>query len=397
MSLADDVLQRLLARGERARLRASDRAIRESFTSPDSLFWKQSLDERDAFHLRMRQAAASGAVALQWAKQGGDDRPLASVRLLDLDRLATYLGATTRADQAQLAARRLEHWCARYPRVGEILERWRVLKPAHGLTPDDAGDLEEALRVMDELERMGRKDQVLRAFSASFFHDSKRIESLARHLDALTCDSLGAPARPAREVFSTLGLVKAAMPFLIAGQGMLKLAAGQQCPVVTPYLGVAPDAVEGFAGTPGWVMAVENLTTFHQAADLVAQRGGGLVVYTGGMPSPSWCRAYAALLASLASDIPTYHWGDVDEGGFRIAAHIRVHCVGPQRLYQPWLMSIDARTRGARQIPLGSLQAMQRSARRAGWLDLVDHLQAFAIEQEALPVDLPGRPALGAN
>lgn len=392
MSLADRALHRLLERGERARLRQSDRAIRESFKAPESPFWSQSLDERDAFHRGMRQAEAAGAVRLEWSRQGGDDRTLDAVQLIDLDRLVAHLGATTRGERARHAAERLGAWAERYPRVGEILDAWTRLKPVRGLTPADAGDLEDAIGVLVELESRGAKDQVLRAFSASLFGDSKRVEALSRHLDLLTAESLTAPARPDREVFDALGLLKAALPFLVTGRGVLELAGGIECPVVAPYVGVAPEVVAGFRGSPGWVMTVENLTTFHQVAAALQPHAGGLAIYTGGMPSPGWCRAYRGILGALPEHVPVYHWGDVDEGGFRIAAHLRERCVG-QRSFEPWLMEATPACAGARTTGQSTWRSMRRGAERAGWHALAERLPALTLEQEALAATLPEEPA----
>jgi hypothetical protein len=395
MSLAERTLARLLERGERARLRGSKRALRESFKALDSPFWALSLDEREALYVRMRQAAACGAVLLRWAAVGGDDRPLETVELANLDRLATFLGRPLRMERADAAADRLQPWAATYPRVADIVETWRQLKPVRGLGPSTTHDLEDALRVLDTLSHGGRRDQVLRALSVQLFGDSKRIEALGRHLDVLTSESLASPARPVREVFAGLGLVKAAMPFLVSGQGRLALANGEECPVAAPYIGVAPEAVGGFAGEISWILTIENLTTFHQVAAQIQSAKAGLAVYTGGMPSPNWCRAYRTILDALPPAVPAYHWGDVDEGGFRIAAHIRGQCIGT-RAYRPWLMAIDAQVPGAVDLGPAALRAMQAAAARAGWSDLALSMTPFGIEQEALAPQLPPRMTEGS-
>lgn len=92
------------------------------------------------------------------------------------------------------------------------------------------------------------------------------------------------------------------------------------------------------------MLTIENLTPFHLAAQLEGV-GRAIRDYTGGMPSPAWARTYRSILASLPVAVPTYHWGDVDVGGFRIAAQIRRH-IEFDRTYLPWLMNIDQQ-RGA--------------------------------------------------
>src|SRR3546814_5239040 len=75
------------------------------------------------------------------------------------------------------------------------------------------------------------EDQIVRVFSRHLFRDSKRIEALVRHIDLLTAEQFGSPARQQEEVFGALGLVKEPQPFLMAGTGHLMLESSQGCPV----------------------------------------------------------------------------------------------------------------------------------------------------------------------
>ena len=388
MSLADDVLADLLQRGERARLRGSDRAIQTAFTGANSPYWQQGYEQRQHAHLRFAAAERSGAVQLRWAKQGGDDRPLEQVRLLDVGSLAAFLGIASNAETMQRACAALKDWLAAYPRVTELLDAWEHLKSPRGLGAQSAADFADALRVLDALQAEHDDDQIVRVLSRHLFRDSKRIEALARHIDLLTAEQLGAPARQQEEVFGTLGLVKEPQPFLVAGTGHLALEASQFCPVANPFVGVSSRHVIGYAGAPAWVLSIENLTTFHQACRH-PDAAFGLLLYTGGMPSPSWCRAYARILDAIPMSVPVYHWGDIDQGGFRIAAHIRRRCI-LRHAFHPWLMDA-ARLSG---IPFSEATDavhvnMARHARDAGWDALSNHLLPRTIEQEGLPVRLP--------
>src|SRR5690606_20548781 len=128
-----------LARGERARLRGSNRAIRESFGAHESAYWKQSLDERDQMHAHMQDAEVKGAIELEWAKQGGDDRPLEAIVLRDLDELADYLELPTTSASVARAAGLLAPW-KHVPRVTELLSIWSNLKRVRSLGPGAAAD-----------------------------------------------------------------------------------------------------------------------------------------------------------------------------------------------------------------------------------------------------------------
>lgn len=51
-------------------------------------------------------------------------------------------------------------------------------------------------------------------------------------------------------------------------------------------------------------------------------RSGAILrcIYTAGMPLPAWRTTHAKLLAGVPAGTPVHHWGEVDEGGFMIAA-----------------------------------------------------------------------------
>lgn len=384
--LADDLLSDLLARAERSAL-SSGRTAKEQVRKLDA-YWALPLKERDAFHERMRVAERRGAIAVDWSKQGGDDKTVDLISVESIAALATFLGIKTSADEIQTAHELLAPWSSQ-PRVQQILERWRSGKKARGLGAASASMFVDALTVLDALTRAPDEDQVVRRLSVKLFSDSKRIERLHRPLDLLTNESILAMARTPHELFNELGLVKEPQPFLIAGSGTVRLSPDQLAPVLRPFLGVASKAIEGYSGTPDWVLSIENLTTFHLCSQLPLARQG-LIVYTGGMPSPSWASAYSKILEGCSSAIPILHWGDIDSGGFRIAARLR-EVVPRSRQFLPWLMDPRSLPAGVEAQPSdpGTMTTMVRSANRAGWAELAQKLGPTCVEQEAIDPELP--------
>lgn len=387
MSLADEILLKLLRRGERARVRGGpERAISERFQNIAHPYWGLSLAERDAFHARIMAAEEFGAVYVLVSIRGGEDRPLEAVSLASVDALAEFLGRPTVDATVRQATRTLAQWAQRYPQVGELLDRWGSLKAPRGIGPEGASDIVDALKVIEAAQAC-EEDAIVRVLSVALFRDSKRIEGLVRHLDLLTAESLSAPAREWPEVFGSLGLIKEPQPMLFAGEGEIEVKGHNRTRIVPPYLGVANHAVEAYSGSPRWVLTIENLTTFHTAARM-AGRHDGLIVYSGGMPSPHWCGAYVRVVAGLPGDVPCYHWGDIDLGGFRIAARIR-RALPASRKLLPWMM--DARSIGEELKPMsGSARnAMARAAKAAGWDELAEGMAELGGEQEGLRVKLP--------
>jgi len=317
--LADTVLGSLLVKAERHAI-AGKRTAKENVGELKE-YWALPLNQRDAFHERIRAAGRRGAIVVQWSKQGGDDKTVERISVRDTQALASFLGAKSAETALREATELLSPWTDKNARIKEILSRWSQGMKVRSLGPDSAPSFVDALRVLEALALSPGEDQVLRRMSVRLFSNSKHIENLNRPLDLLTNATLLAPARTRLELFNQLGLVKEPHPFLVAGSGVLRLQEDQEATVLSPFLGVASKTINGYSGAPAWILSVENLTTFHLCSQLSAARDG-LIVYTGGMPSPAWASAYTAILDDCPPVIPIFHWGDIDADGFRIAARI---------------------------------------------------------------------------
>lgn len=146
--------------------------------------------------------------------------------------------------------------------------------------------------------------------------------------------------------------------------------------------------------TADYLLTIENLASFHDAA-VDGAAAHGLLLYTGGMPSPAWRRAYVRIIEGLPAGAAIYHWGDIDEGGFRIAAVLAEASRAAGRQLRPWWMSMSTLRHacgdGIRSPAPSTLAAMRRWATQAGWdevaADLARH--PLLLEQESLEVVFP--------
>jgi hypothetical protein len=225
----------------------------------------------------------------------------------------------------------------------------------------------------------------LREFSAKLFRDSKRLEKLAAELDVLLCDSIESPSRAPAEIWQELGLLPQEHPVLLAGR--VQIDRGRVCGLLdAPYVGLPAASVRSLVGPVDEVLTIENLTTFHSEARKRCD-SRGLLIYTAGMPSPAWCSMYQRLLRDLPRHVQVRHWGDVDEGGFRIAARISEVVRATGHRLVPFRMSPDDVPEQMRvQASPATLARMQRFATAAGWTDLGLEVIAagFTAEQESL-------------
>nr|WP_245187980.1 Wadjet anti-phage system protein JetD domain-containing protein [Frateuria flava] len=179
---------------------------------------------------------------------------------------------------------------------------------------------------------------------------------------------------------------------LLAGDGTVDLA-GTTLPLVRPYLGLPVERVQAVATRAACVLTIENLATFHEAA-VVAAGAPVLLIYTGGMPSPAWRAAYVRILRGMDAQPSVLHWGDIDEGGFRIAAVLAQAVKDAACVLRPWMMSpadLPPDAPGAREPTAASLARMCRWAERAGWNVVAEALRRrpVQLEQESLVPLLP--------
>jgi len=112
------------------------------------------------------------------------------------------------------------------------------------------------------------------------------------------------------------------------------------------------------------------------------------------MPSPLWRSMYHRILKGLPDNIPIYHWGDIDEGGFRIAATIAADARNAGHLLKPWNMHPqditeippqDDPENPRRTVSQKTLEKMKHFADAAGWPEIGEEIMKakLTVEQES--------------
>ncbi len=281
---------------------------------------------------------------------------------------------------------------AAHPVVEEVLHAWTLGRQVRSRGPDAAADIADAAKAIAARRGDDAQERLLRRESARIFRDSKRLEKLTPWLDLLLTGELAASGLESEHLWSSLGLRREPQPVLVSGHGtaILTDATAALC---RPYLGLPVDAVRSIETRARYVLTIENLTSFHDAARAAAGRDG-LLIYTGGMPSPAWCAFFARLLTALPAGTQVYHWGDIDEGGFRIAAHLAAIASSAGKPLLPWLMSPQDFETAPWDVEVPSAECLRKMmdwATRAGWPHIASALgrSPIRIEQEAIDPRLP--------
>jgi len=395
-ALANQALKKLLGRAERVHNKEEARAVTLPFTrtSFEPYFALPTHAAKQELHASLREAQRAGAIMIEWDLLAGEDGQIKRIFLKDLGSLARHLGVQTHESLLAHAKSRLAAWNT-LSRVQEILSTWGSLRAVRGRDASEVEDLSDALRVLDFCRARAGEDIAVRTASAALFKNSKRLEELEQWLDILTANNLQGLRRSAEEVFASLGLVKHPPAVYLSGRAELELADGLRLQLPSPFVALAPKSIMRvmLAQTVRSVLTVENLTVFHE---LAAGRAGSLeahlILFTAGMPAPSFMAFYERLLQDLG-DRELYHWGDIDPGGFRIAACLARAVARVGRRLSLWQMGSSKfePDLAYRQLSRTDISEMRRICASYGWVQEAAALEvsSHGFEQEALPTLLP--------
>jgi hypothetical protein len=386
--LAHALLGKLLSAGEMSS--AGRRSRQASLTESQLAEYRSfsSLTKKEAFEEAMRAARAEGAVEMIWDGRHSGGGFIKRIDLVDARKLAAFLGVQLAEDKVHEAKQALKPFVADYPVLEEVLGRWAKLRKVRTLGPESYQDWIDAIRTIEACRNAASSHAIsmpVREFSSQLFKDSKRIEKLIIPLDVLLSGGLEDDIRPESSVLQELGLFREEHPARLAGSVIVERERVTAC-LDKPYSGLPAPTVLRLASKPNLVMTIENLTTFHSEARRRCDEDI-LLIYTAGMPSPAWRAMYCRLLASLPSDVPVYHWGDVDEGGFRIAATLAGDAKSVGHKLLPWKMHPDDVPENLRRpATLHTLERIRYYSAAAEWMELGEAVVSagFTAEQESV-------------
>jgi len=318
------ILEKLLSRCEKHLV--GKRKREASVTAHDLKQYRalSSLHQKEIFEVTIRDAEVQGAIVIEWDDNKDKSGFICKVLPADIRALSKFLGITLQQDKLKLASKKLSAYIPEFPVLNEILQQWSTLSNARGLSPDKTDYFIDAIKAIkycyEQIEKKGEIVLPIREASVKLFNSSKKLEKLVLPIDILLTNSIEAKTRTPEEVWHELGLLRQEHPVRLSGNVIIqreRLSAY----IDTPYIGLHANTILKLESIPKAILTIENLTTFHSEARKGCNNNI-LIIYTAGMPSPSWCEMYGRLIKDLPSETNVYHWGDIDEGGFRIAYRI---------------------------------------------------------------------------
>jgi hypothetical protein len=384
---AEALLNLLLDRFEAPQARVRD------ITQPLDYTQMGGPGAQDEFHRVLRDAERAGGVALETERLGRFTGELARVRLIDADNLYRFLvrspagtlaSAARRAIQAAIPDILAEPFFAEVER--DAVAAWSNNKSFLGLAPAQVESFIIVLRLTHGILHLTGRDIDHRTFSRRVVKDSKALERAeGRVALLLKRQNANLAGEEPREVLEASGIVRRAHllqvkgPLRLSSDGLQIEGTGQV------FIGLPWAAVQQatLIRPVDYVVTIENPTSFWRYCTEIG--GCYLALLSDGFPARDVLSSMMHFVkaARRMADVPVYHWGDIDAGGVRIAAHLEDAFEVPIILHE--MNPALALDRGT---PLQSLRGLERLAIRAGdigalarWLGTD---QAMALEQEEL-------------
>jgi len=348
----------------------------------------KSLQGREAFEAVMESARMASAVDFDKADRGPLEGFIVRVLVRNPMVLASFLGREPLNATLTRAKNALDPFVGRFPVLATVLGQWNELRKVRNHDATSVQDWLDAIKVIDFSEENLRKSILtmpLNVASGNLFKDTKRIRRLEIPLDVLLTDSIEVSGREGYELWNDIGLFREEHPVRMAGNVVVERE-GVTARLDTPYSGLPAESVKRLASVPSAVITIENQTTFHEEARAL-HREDALLIYTAGMPNPPWREMYVRILQGLPEGIPVYHWGDIDEGGFRIASVLakeaaKAECtILPMKMHPQYVPAEHRRPASSKTI-----ERMAYFASQAGWDGIAIEIEraGFTVEQESL-------------
>lgn len=329
-----------------------DRLVRRIETNPDAVRVGERIDwtafgsakEAEALKGKLAGLIASGALKASYGKGGFKDT-IERVSVLNQAGLYAALGRRPHAEAAKAVASPLregaEDWETSV--IDHIEGVWSRHGKWCGIALDDAQRLRPLQKVARAIRNGLHAGRDMRTFSTREGGDSKLIERNDSAILSYVYHGEKRPDGTLREILARSGSVKITSPILVSGPFSVgSLPLGQEL----SYCGLPIHQLADFSldRRPDYVLTIENLVSFHRHAVEINADRSGLVFFTSGQASIAFKEFYGKLVRQL-TDVPFFHWSDIDEGGLEITKTI----MGVNPGVRPHLMSLDlVKDQGAR-------------------------------------------------
>lgn len=289
-------------------------------------------EAQDELHRVLHDVERTGAIALEKNRFGHLTGEFARIRLIDAASLYKFLGRAPAPSNADVALQTIE---AAIPNILEdpLFRRivrdgtsaWGANKSFMGMTPANVEAFVDVLRLAHGIINLAGRDIDHRTFSRRTVKDSKALERYeGRVAQILRRWNSDFESDEAREILEACGIVRRA--HLLFVKGPLSLVSDDLTLNGTSslFIGLPWSSVQQatLSEPVDYVITIENPTSFWRYC--LEVKGRYLALLTDGFPARDVLSGMGHFITAARSirNIPVFHWGDIDAGGVRIAAHL---------------------------------------------------------------------------
>jgi len=389
---AETLLHRLLDRFEAPQARVRD------ITQPIDYTQVGGPVAQDDFHRVLKDAERAGGIALERERLGRFTGEFARVRLVNPDSLYRFLVRAPADAIAETARRTIEASASDIlaePFFREVedeaITAWKCNESFLGFTPAHIDDFVTVLRLTHGIVHLVGRDIDHRTFSRRAVKDSKALERWEGRVAQLLKrrDTSLAGDEP-REVLEASGIVRRAHLLQVKGplrlhSDTLKIEGTGEMFIGLPWAAVQHTTL---SRPVDYIVAIENPTSFWRYCTEIT--GNYLALLSDGFPARDVLSSMAHFVKIAREDanVPIFHWGDIDAGGVRIAAHLE-DSFGVEVVLHEMKPALAL----ALGTPLQSRKGLNRLANRAGDVGALARWlcsdEAKALEQEELDPKAP--------
>lgn len=183
--------------------------------------------------------------------------------------------------------------------------------PAYRLAPVPLDPAKEFLLLLAAISR----NEAVRLRATG---DTKAFDRHASRLLAVLGARVGEPGTPADKVWASIGLERFSHPIHLKGPIVIEGPTGILVDGnASPFSSVHPEMLPHLklSASPNYLLSIENYASFNRQVSEIDD--GGMVVYLGGFPSAGVVGLLDRALSRIRDDVPFFHRGDIDPGGFR--------------------------------------------------------------------------------
>lgn len=348
---------------------------------------------QDNFHRVLQDAERAKCIKLEKNRFGRFTGEFARVRLVDAGSLYKFLcrlPAPTTADKARQTVEAAIPEILKEPFFEVLLKdaasSWAANKSFLGLTPVNIETFIAVLRLAKGIIDLSGRDIDHRTFSRRTVKNSKALEHLeGRVAQVLKRWKPSLEGNEPREVLEACGIVRRAHSLFVKGpitigSKELQLQGTGELFIGLPWASVQYASLNK---PVEYIITIENPTSFWRYC--LEIQGCYLALLTDGFPARDVLSSmvHFVRVARLMREVPLFHWGDIDAGGVRIAAHLENAFEFPVALHE---MSPELAAKFG--SPMQSRTGLDRLRTRTGNIgELARWLvssQGKALEQEEL-------------